>query len=250
MQERERDVVTGLVVLMLILWGGFLLHRSPEFAGSFTGFILGSIAALLMFIPLVYMIIKRIRSLKKRVTKTVRMRTLLAWHIYAGVLGPVLALLHTGHRFESSLGIGLTVLMLITVLSGFIGRYLMSQFSSEIRDKKAMLATLEADYHRVADSLCQHAKQPLVDMAIRRPILAPVFLLSESSEQRAGRARSTKLLRIVDAMSDLEYSIKIHETFKLWFARWLKFHIVISLILYVLLIFHIGSEIYFGLRWL
>ena len=250
MQERERDVVTGLVVLMLILWGGFLLHRSPEFAGSFSGFILGSIAALLMFIPLVYMIIKRIRPLKKRVTKTVRMRTLLAWHIYAGVLGPVLALLHTGHRFESPLGISLTVLVMITVLSGFVGRYLMSQFSSEIRDKQKMLTTLKTDYHRVADSLCQHAKQPLVDFAIRRPLLAPVFLLSESSEQRADRDRSTMLLRIVDAMSDLEYSIKIHETFKLWFSRWLKFHIVISLILYVLLVFHIGSEIYFGLRWL
>jgi hypothetical protein len=250
MQESERDVVTGLVVLMLILWGGFLLHRSPEFAGSFTGFILGSMAALLMFIPLVYMIIKRIRSLKKRVTQTVRMRTLLAWHIYAGVLGPVLALLHTGHRFESPLGIGLTVLMLITVLSGFIGRYLMSQFSSEIREKQKMLANLKADYHRVADSLCQHAKQPLVDFTIRRPLLAPVFLLSKSSEQRAGRARSGMLLQIVDAMSDLEYSIKIHETFKRWFGRWLKLHIVISLTLYVLLIFHIGSEIYFGLRWL
>ena len=250
MQERERDVVTGLVALMLILWGGFLVHRSPEFAGSFPGFLLGSAAALLMFIPLVYMIIKRVKPIKQRVTHTVRMRTLLAWHIYAGVLGPVLALLHTGHRFESPLGISLTVLMLITVLSGFIGRYLMSQFSAEIREKQKMLVTLKADYQRIADSLCQYAKQPLVDLAARRSLLAPVFLVTESSAQHAGRARSTKLLKIVDAMSDLEYSIKLHETFKRWFARWLKFHIVISIILYVLLVFHIGSEIYFGLRWL
>jgi hypothetical protein len=250
MQERERDIVAGLVILMLILWGGFLIHRSPEFAGSFTGFILGSIAAFLMFIPLVYMFIKRIKLLKKQVTSHVPMRTLLAWHIYAGVLGPILALLHSGHRFESPLGISLIVLMLITVLSGFVGRYLMSQFSSEIRDKKKILADLQADYHRIADSLCQHAKQPIADLAIRQPILDFLLLFTGMSEQHNNNGRSAILLQLVDAMSDVEYSIKIHETFKLWFARWLKFHIVISLILYTLLIFHIGSEIYFGLRWL
>lgn len=250
MQERERDIVTGLVILMLIVWGGFLFHRSPEFAGSFTGFILGSIAAFLMFIPLMYMFIKRIKRLKKQVTPHVRMRTLLAWHIYAGVWGPILALLHTGHRFESLLGISLIVLVLITVLSGFIGRYLMSQFSSDIRDKKKILADLQADYHRIANTLCQQAKQPIAELAIRRPVLGPLLIFAGMSEQRNNHGNSALLLQLVDAMSDVEYSIKIHEIFKLWFSRWLKFHIVISLILYALLIFHIGSEIYFGLRWL
>jgi hypothetical protein len=250
MKESERNVVTGLVALMMILWGGFLVHRSPEFAGSLTGGILGIVAALLMFIPLIYMIIKRIKPLKKRITATVRMPTLLAWHIYAGVVGPILALLHTGHRFESPLGISLTVLMLITVLSGFIGRYLMSQFSSEIRDKQKMLKSLRTDYHRIADTLCQRAKQPLAELIIKRSLLAPLFLFSADSKRHADRRRSNMLLQIVDAMSDLEYSVKMHEAFKNWFGRWLKFHIVISLALYILLIFHIGIEIYFGLRWL
>ena len=35
MKERERLVVTGLVVLMLLLWLGFLVHRDPRFAGGF-----------------------------------------------------------------------------------------------------------------------------------------------------------------------------------------------------------------------
>lgn len=250
MKERERDVVTGLVVLMTILWGGFLFHRSPEFAGSLSGGILGILAALLMFVPLVYMIIKRIKPIKRRITATVRMPTLLAWHIYAGVVGPILALLHTGHRFESPLGISLTVLMMVTVLSGFIGRYLMSQFSSEIRDKQKMLQALQSDYHRLADKLCQRAKQPLAELSIKRSLLTPLLLFSSASGKHTGRRKSAKLLQIVDAMSDLEYSVKMHEAFKSWFGRWLKFHIVISLVLYVLLVFHIGIEIYFGLRWL
>ncbi len=250
MKESERDVVTGLVVLMMVLWGGFLVHRSPQFAGSLSGGILGIVAALLMFIPLVYMIIKRIKPLKKRITATVRMPTLLAWHIYAGVLGPILALLHTGHRFESPLGISLTVLMLITVLSGFIGRYLMGQFSSKIRDKRKMLKSLQTDYNRIADTLCQQAKQPLVELAARKSLLSPMFLFFADSQNHPDKHRSNTLLQIVDAMSDLEYSVKMHEVFKSWFARWLKFHIVISFVLYGLLVFHIGIEIYFGLRWL
>lgn len=59
-----------------------------------------------------------------------------------------------------------------------------------------------------------------------------------------------EVLQLIDSLSDVEYSIKIHDTAKLWFKRWLKFHIVISLLLYVILIFHIVTEIYFGLRWL
>lgn len=41
MKERDRIVATGLVVLMLLLWLGFLLHRSPRFPGSLWGGVLG-----------------------------------------------------------------------------------------------------------------------------------------------------------------------------------------------------------------
>ena len=51
-------------------------------------------------------------------------------------------------------------------------------------------------------------------------------------------------------MADVEYAIKTHELFKEWFTRWLKFHIAISAVFYILMGLHIGSEIYYGLRWL
>src|SRR6266851_5067396 len=34
MQERERHIVTGLVVLLLVLALGFYVHRDPRFPGS------------------------------------------------------------------------------------------------------------------------------------------------------------------------------------------------------------------------
>ena len=52
MRERERMVVGGLVVLMLLLWLGLVVHRSPRFAGSLEGAVLGIAAAVLMAAPL------------------------------------------------------------------------------------------------------------------------------------------------------------------------------------------------------
>jgi hypothetical protein len=249
MKERQRIIVSGLVALFLILWLGFLTHRSPRFAGSFAGGVLGLTGAVLMLAPLAYLIVKRIPPLKKAVTKRVSMRTLLTWHIYAGVLGPLLAILHTGHKFESALGIALTAMMLLVVVSGFIGRYLMSQFSDTIREKKGMLTELELAYRDTATELAAHPEPT----ATSRPVsgfftrlLMGVFLAPAAARSMPAPFRA---LQLADSIADLEYAIKTHETFRRAFASWLRFHIVISAILYVLLGLHVWTGIHFGLRW-
>ena len=153
MREREKILLTGLVVMMLIAWLGFPFHQSPRFAGSLRGGLFGVVGTVLMIVPLAYMVVKRNRRLKKYVTQWVSMRTLLAWHIYAGVLGPILILIHSGHKYESPLGIALIAMTLLVVISGFIGRYLMKQFSQEIREKKAILKTLQSAYDQAAGEL-------------------------------------------------------------------------------------------------
>jgi hypothetical protein len=251
MKERERLVVSGLVVLLLLLWLGFVVHRSPRFAGSLWGGVLGISGALLMLVPLAYLIVKRIGPLKKVVVRRVSMGTLLTWHIYAGILGPILALVHTGHKFESPLGIALTALMLVVVLSGFVGRYLMSYFSQTIHEKREMLTQLELTYRETAGELAAHPEkaavlQPLAGIWSR---LAAGFFLGGSGIGPGEAAAPVRALRLAESMADLEYAIKTHAAFKRWFAGWLKFHIVISLVLYALLGLHIWAGIYFGLRW-
>lgn len=248
MKEREKILVSGLVVLFVILWLGFTVHTSPRFAGSLMGGILAITGSLLMFVPLLYMIVKRISFIKRPVTKHVSMRTLLTWHIYAGVIGPILVIIHTGHKFESTLGISLTAMTILVVISGFVGRYLMTKFSSNIRDQKKMLTELELAYRETATEIVANPEQA----ALLKPfsgffsrlmgsLLLPANALSVSSPIRA--------LYIAESISDLEYAIKTNEYFKAWFGLWLKFHIVISFILYGLLILHIWAGIHFGLRW-
>ena len=49
MNEREKLVMTELVALLLLLWLGFLVHRSPRFAGSQSGLRLSSRLPIRMF---------------------------------------------------------------------------------------------------------------------------------------------------------------------------------------------------------
>ena len=254
MKEREKIVVTGLVVLMLIAWLGFPLHVSPRFAGSLWGGVFGVAGALLMLVPLAYMVVKRIKRLKQFVTKYVSMRTLLAWHIYAGVVGPILVVIHSGHKYDSPLGVALTAMTLLVVVSGFVGRYLMNQFSRDIREKNAQLDQLKEIYDCTRSELAARPQQAL---AIRSfagffsRLAAGLFLPEETGPRTSAAATTSprEMVRLAEAIADVEYAIATHEKFKTWFGKWLKFHIVISFVLYGLLALHIYLAIYFGLRW-
>lgn len=252
MIERERAIVTGLILLLVVLTLGFYVHRDPRFPGSLTGGVLGISAAALMLVPLVYLFIKRIPFLKRAVTPAVSMRTLLAIHIYAGVLAPILGILHSGHKFQSSLGIALTTMMLIVSLSGFVGRYLMVQIATGTLEQRKLLSGLRREYDRAADDLVRNpvqaaALRPLAGFFTR---LAAPFFVRESGGPTRPAAAATRALRLSESMADVEYAIKSHDVAKAAFGRWLACHIVIAIILYALLAMHVWSVWYFGIRWL
>ncbi|MCL4198970.1 MAG: hypothetical protein KJZ69_15890 [Phycisphaerales bacterium] len=250
MQERERVIVSCLVVLLLVLAAGFVFHRDERFAGSLAGGMLGLSAAALMFIPLLYLFVKRIPVLKRRITPHASMRTLLAIHIYAGIIGPILAILHSGHKFNSTVGISLTLMMLIVVVSGFLGRYLMGRVSTEIRDKQIMLAALQKQYDSLASDL---RLDPAAIVRIRRwsgffrRLAAPFFFPSDGD---SSREPVSKAVALSTSIADVEYAIHTHQAAKEMFRKWLVCHIIIAIVFYTLLVLHIWSEWYFGIRWL
>ena len=58
-----------------------------------------------------------------------------------------------------------------------------------------------------------------------------------------------RAVRLAESIADLEYAVRAHQMFKKAFSRWLKLHIFLSLLLYVLIGLHIWASIHFGLRW-
>lgn len=246
MKDRERIVVGGLVGLLLLAWLGFLVHRSPSFPGSGVGAVFGIAAAVLVLLPLAYTVAKRIPFLNARIAPHFSMQSLIAIHTYAGILGPMLAIIHAGHKFDGWLGITLTAVMLLVVVSGFSVRYLLTFVANEIKDKLSLLQTARGDLDSawgvLENSLAEAKHLP------RAPALAAGVA---SLEFDIGtRGRSAEITHLAECVADLEYSVRMHEFFKRWFARALKLHIALSVVFYLLLALHIGSAIYFGLRWL
>jgi len=250
--KNERALVGSLVLVQLALWLGFLIHQSPRFAGSLAGGILGVSGALLMvFPPLVYSAAKRIEAFHTWATKRVSVGTLLTWHVYTSVVGAILAIFHTGHRFESPLGIGLTATMLLTVLSGFVGRYYLSYAVTEIHEKQGLLNQLATQYNQLLNESARQPDEGLAYVASRRSFLQTLNSLVglEPADPTASAPVAVRAARLAESIADLEYAIETHARLKRWTARWLRVHILTSGLFYLLLGLHIGSSFYFGLRW-
>lgn len=239
-------VVGGLVVFLAIFPLGFLVHVSPRFPGSLAGSLVGIAGAVLMMVPLLYLIVKRAPLLRTAVTRVVSMRTLLAVHIYAGVLGPILGAVHSAHKFRSPLGVSLTGMMLVVVLSGYVGRHLLGQITSAVQGRRAELASLTAAFEQAARS----APAPAAE-TVRRGFLARLAsrLLTPVGAP-AGARTQPDLVRLADALADVEYAVRAEDVVRRLFTAWLRLHIVIAMVLYGLLALHVWSGLYYGLRWL
>ena len=230
MKNTERLIVSSIFGLLVFAWLGFLLHVSPRFAGSGLGAVFGISGAVLMLVPLAYVVAKRLPFFKERITRHVPLQTWMSVHVYTGILGALLALIHTGHKYDSPLGIALTATMLLLVVSGIVVRYLVPFVNLDIKDKLLLLQTARGDLDSAWGELENSA--------------------AETKRHPGGALLTDRVTGLAEGVADLEYSVRAHELLKLWFSLALKVHIVLSVALYALLAAHIASGIYFGLRWL
>jgi len=241
---RERgDLIVGLLVAFLLLFPlGYLVHVSPRFPGSLAGGIVGIVALVLMLLTLPYVAAKHIPWVDRGLSHFVRKPTLLAIHIYAGVLAPILGLVHAAHKFESPVGLLLTIILLMTVITGFIGRYLLAQIAKALRGRKSELASLRSAFlDEPATALTMAApKAPLSGWKRYFFVAgdAPAVDLPEDREALAA------------ALTDTEFAIRAEEATNALFAKWRLLHILLACLIYALLALHVGAAIYFGLRWL
>ncbi|MBV6466017.1 MAG: hypothetical protein PGMFKBFP_01314 [Anaerolineales bacterium] len=96
----------------------FLTREIPPAADLF-GHSLGILGFILMLMTeTLYSLRKRSRS-----AKWGRMSSWLEFHIFTGLVGPFMALLHTSWKFNGLAG-AITLFTVVIVISGFVGRYI------------------------------------------------------------------------------------------------------------------------------
>jgi hypothetical protein len=106
-------LITGLYALVV------LFTREIPAASDVFGHGLGILGFLLMLMT------ETLYSLRKRM-RTVRFGRMSMWlkfHIFTGLVGPYMVLLHTSWKFNGLAGVT-TLLTVVIVISGFVGRYI------------------------------------------------------------------------------------------------------------------------------
>lgn len=106
-------VITVLYLFIVVTQGG--IPGAREFFGHSFG-VLGFI--LMLMTEFLYSQRKQTRS-----ARWGKMATWLQFHIFTGIVGPYLVLLHASWKFNGLAGV-VTLLMTLVVLSGFVGRYI------------------------------------------------------------------------------------------------------------------------------
>jgi hypothetical protein len=105
--------ITGIYLFMMVMLNGV-----PKASGFF-GHMIGVLGFILMLsTETLYSLRKRSRS-----ARLGRMSEWLNFHIFTGIVGPYMVLLHTSWKFNGLAGITL-LLTIIVVASGFMGRYI------------------------------------------------------------------------------------------------------------------------------
>ncbi len=111
-------VVLITAIYVLVTWW---LRAIPP-ARAFFGHMLGILGFILMLLTEI------LYSIRKR-SSSARWGSMAAWlqfHIFTGLVGPYMVLLHTSWKFNGLAG-ATTLLTIIIVISGFIGRYIYTQ---------------------------------------------------------------------------------------------------------------------------
>ena len=245
MKDRPGLLVSIIFAVLIFGWLGFLVHTSPRFAGSGIGSAFGIAGAGLMLVSAADVIVKRIPFIKRGVNKSVSQKNLLSIHVYTGIVGALWALIHTGHKYDSPLGIALTAVMLVVIVSGFTVKYLLNYIATDMKNKLALLQTARGDLDS-AWGVLESSPQELRRLP-KHPLLTAGLAslgLSSTSDTPASR-----VMMLAESVADLEYSVRTHELLKRWFSRALIVHIVASFAFLLLLALHVWASIHFGLRW-
>jgi len=229
-----------LAIFFIILAMSFAFHESPTFSGSLAGHLFGIVGTALMFLTLVYPFKKRILGKRGR-------QNPLSTHIFYGLTGPSLVVIHSAHKFDSLIGLSTFLAMLIVVLSGITGRFLFRRVNRTLKDQQHELEVLKDVFQR-------RRKEALTcelffDLEyVGKEDTADTSGIMEEEDRRADRCE--QLVDIAHSISELEYSTTVFDSMKSMFSKWMRVHHVLTLFLFSFVILHILTMLYYGLRWL
>ena len=284
----ERGVLwrSGLVALHLlsaaallaVLAAGVDFYRTPLLerahhdgywewkAGGSVGHKLGVIGSSMMVLMLLYSVRKRVGALR-------RLGPLGRWldvHIYLGVFGPLLVILHSSFKVQGLVALSFWS-MVIVASSGVLGRYLYLQIPRTRAGEERALAELEAEDRDLSGQLrtrfrLDEAQIAGLDALVAVPARVGLVggfarLVTDDLRLRSGLRAFARSCRSVPApvFADFERVVRqkaqVHRRILLWdrvhelFHYWHVLHKPFAVVMYLFMIVHVAVALVTGYGW-
>lgn len=235
----EKNITFLLTVLFLFLLVVFLWIPTFSFSGSLPGHLIGILGTFIMGYTLFYPIRKRVLGKKGR-------QNPLKFHIYAGLSGPSLVIVHSGHTYASWTGSLAFLSMVAIVLSGLIGRYLFRKVNRSIKDHKRAITEMRKELALRKSQIDIQACASILEI----DGLAETAGGSEDNYDATEASHCDQMLVLARSIVDTEYMLQGYVKTKALFGKWLRIHIYLTVFLFAMILVHVMSTIYYGLRWL
>lgn len=233
---------------------------------------LGVIGSSMMLFMLLYSFRKRTRLFKK----WGHLSHWLDIHIYFGIIGPLLVILHTSFKVQGLVAVSFWS-MITVALSGVLGRYLYLQIPRNIEGEELSEKEFKEIYNRLADDVTREAK---VDDKIINSIEADImptpqetigllravfFILIDDLTRRFRVGRIYKkysaqmsmpafkvrhLVTMIKKRALLKRKIVLLNQIQQLFHYWHVFHKPFAIIMYIVMLVHIVIAFWLGYAWI
>jgi hypothetical protein len=232
-------------------------------AGGSIGHRLGITGASMMVLMLLY-------SVRKRVGVLRRLGPLSRWldvHIYLGVFGPLLVVLHSSFKVQGLVALSFWS-MVVVALSGVLGRYLYLQIPRTRAGEELALAELEAEDRELSSQLrsrfrLEEAQLATLDALVGVPGRTGLLggfarLVTDDLRLRSGLREFARSCRSIPRPVVREFErvvrqkAQVHRRILLWdrvhelFHYWHVLHKPFALVMYVFMIVHVAVALATG----
>ncbi|MGM0423946.1 MAG: hypothetical protein ACQEQX_03370 [Thermodesulfobacteriota bacterium] len=235
----ERNIQALMAGFFVFLVLSMAYHRDPTFAGSALGHGFGIAGTVFILLTLIY-------PFRKRVLKKKGRQNPLNTHITYGLLGPTLVLIHSAHKYDSLIGTLLFLALLIVVLSGIIGRFLYGKVNRSLRKQKKDLELLKTRFEEQKKGVLALCATRAGDSNAKEAMHAEASGDSEAESME----QCQRLWEEARSIAEMEYTVTFFDRLKHVFSWWTQAHYVLSAFLFVLIIVHVLTMLYYGIRWL
>lgn len=256
------------LLVVMILTGVYIAYEvlATPGGGQPFGRALGILGATLMLMTEV------LYSARKRwgLIRYGQVRHWLSFHIFTGIVGPTLVLMHTGLAFRGLAGLTM-FLTVVVVVSGFLGRYIYTAVPRTMAGIEVDRRTLQTQTIRQREQLVgwsagksihiQRLVQQETALTARGHKASPWFILTrglrESLQRRRLRAAINKLEKeeqarmaeietLINRQRRLKRQIDSLGTVRQMMAWWHTLHVPLGLTLFGAMFIHIAAAIYYS----